>query len=83
MEDVGILFGHAVYFTAIRHVLWSIGIFCGNLVSFSRFGKVCQEKSGNPPAINTAASNKKIASDSPTTKSVTFMTSFDASKEIF
>jgi hypothetical protein len=48
MEDVRIFYGHAVYFTAMRHIFWSFGIFCGNLVSFPRFGILFQEKSGNP-----------------------------------
>jgi hypothetical protein len=34
MEDVGIFYRHAVFFTAIRHILWSFGIFCGDLVYF-------------------------------------------------
>jgi hypothetical protein len=32
MEDVGILYGHSVYFTAIWSILQPFGIFCGNLV---------------------------------------------------
>jgi hypothetical protein len=32
MEDVGIFNGHSVYFTAIRHILWTLCIFCGNLI---------------------------------------------------
>jgi hypothetical protein len=46
MEDVGtyvyFTYGHLVCFTAIRYILWLFGIF------FPRFGRVCQEKSGNP-----------------------------------
>jgi hypothetical protein len=34
MEDVGIFFGHLVYFVAIWYILWPIGIFCGHLVYF-------------------------------------------------
>jgi ABC-type spermidine/putrescine transport system permease subunit II len=37
MEDVGIFYGHLVYFTAIWYTLWTYGIFCGNLVYFSPF----------------------------------------------
>jgi hypothetical protein len=33
--------------------LWTIGIFCGNLVYFSRFGILYQEKSGNPIGSNS------------------------------
>jgi hypothetical protein len=28
--------------------LWKFGIFCGNVVQFSRFGMLYQKKSGNP-----------------------------------
>jgi hypothetical protein len=30
MDDVGIFYGHLVYFTAIWHAFWTFGIFCGN-----------------------------------------------------
>jgi hypothetical protein len=36
------------YFTAIWYILMPFGMFCGNLVYFSRFGMLYQEKSGNP-----------------------------------
>jgi hypothetical protein len=36
------------YFTAIWYILLLFGIFCGRSVSFSRFGMLEQEKSGNP-----------------------------------
>jgi hypothetical protein len=48
MEDVGIFYGHLVYFTANWYILWPFGIFYGNLVCFPRFGMLHQEKSGNP-----------------------------------
>jgi hypothetical protein len=36
MEDVGILYGHLVYyFTAIWSILRLFGLFCGNLVYFT------------------------------------------------
>jgi hypothetical protein len=35
MEVVGIFYGQLVYFTAIRYILRSFGIFCGTLVLFS------------------------------------------------
>jgi hypothetical protein len=47
-EDAGIFYAHLVYFTAILYTLWTFGIFCGNLVHFTRFRKLNQEKSGNP-----------------------------------
>jgi hypothetical protein len=34
MEDVGILYGHAVYFTAIRTILLPFELFHGRLVYF-------------------------------------------------
>jgi hypothetical protein len=54
MEDVGLFYGHSVYFLAIWSIFWHLvyflafGIFYGHLVDFSRFGILCQEKSGNP-----------------------------------
>jgi hypothetical protein len=47
MEDVGIHYGHLVYLTAILHTLWAFGKFLGNLVIFSRFGMLYQEKSAH------------------------------------
>jgi ABC-type spermidine/putrescine transport system permease subunit II len=48
MEDVGILYGTLVYYTAIWYRLWPFGIVCGHLVSFVAiwyrlwpFGIVC------------------------------------------
>jgi hypothetical protein len=41
MEDVGI-------FLAIWFILWQFGICVGHFGIFSRFGILCQEKSGNP-----------------------------------
>jgi hypothetical protein len=38
MEDIGILYDHLVYFTAIWNILWPFGIFYGYLVYFSRVG---------------------------------------------
>jgi hypothetical protein len=35
MEDIGIFYGHWVYFTAIRYLLWTLVVFCGNLIYFS------------------------------------------------
>jgi hypothetical protein len=44
MEDVGIFYGHLVYYTSIWHILWPFGMFG----IFFRFGMLYQEKSGNP-----------------------------------
>jgi hypothetical protein len=48
MEDVSIFYGHLVYFTVFCYILWTFGIVLGNLVYFSCFGILYQEKSGNP-----------------------------------
>jgi uncharacterized protein YhhL (DUF1145 family) len=32
MENLGIFYGHLVYFTAIGNILWPFGIFCRHLV---------------------------------------------------
>jgi hypothetical protein len=48
MEDVGIFYGHLVHFTVFWYILLTFGIFCGNLLYFSRFGILYREKSGNP-----------------------------------
>jgi hypothetical protein len=37
MEDVGIFYGHLIYFTDIWNILWPFGIFYGHLVYFSPF----------------------------------------------
>jgi hypothetical protein len=48
MGEVGIFYGHFVYFTDIWYNLWPFGEFVGYLVYFPRFGKNYREKSGNP-----------------------------------
>jgi hypothetical protein len=48
LEDVGIFYGHLVHFMVFCYILWTLGIVPGNLVYFSRFGILYQEKSGNP-----------------------------------
>jgi hypothetical protein len=45
IENVGILFGH---FTVTWYILLPIGIICGNLVYFSHFGILYQDKTGSP-----------------------------------
>jgi hypothetical protein len=37
MEDVGIFYGHFVYFTAKWHNIWTFGTLCGHLVYFTPF----------------------------------------------
>jgi hypothetical protein len=64
-KENGSFYGNLIYFTAIRNILWTFGIYCGNLVYFSpfwyvyivviwyifsRFGKLYLEKSGNREA---------------------------------
>jgi hypothetical protein len=48
MEDVCIFYGHLVHFMVFCYILWTFGIVRGNLVYFSRFVILNQEKSGNP-----------------------------------
>jgi hypothetical protein len=48
MEEVGMFYGHLVYFTAIWYILWPFRICNLWYVYFSYFGMFCQEKSGNP-----------------------------------
>jgi hypothetical protein len=48
MEDVGLFYGHLVYFTTIWYIVRPFGILYDSLVYFSHFGMLYQEKSGNP-----------------------------------
>jgi hypothetical protein len=48
MEDDGIFNGHLVHFTVFCYILWTNLVQFFNLVYFSRFGILYQEKSGNP-----------------------------------
>jgi hypothetical protein len=48
MRNAGIFYGHLEYFTVIYYILWPFGIVVVILYIFSRFGILCQEKSGNP-----------------------------------
>jgi hypothetical protein len=40
----------------IWYILWPLGIFCGHLVHFSRFGKLYHEKPGKP-GLRTGVEN--------------------------
>jgi hypothetical protein len=44
MENLGIFYGHMVYFTAIGNSLGPFDIFCGHLVYFSTFLVFCTKK---------------------------------------
>jgi hypothetical protein len=48
MENACIFYGHSKYFTVIWYILWTLGKVVVIGYIFSRFGKLCQEKSGNP-----------------------------------
>jgi hypothetical protein len=48
MEDVGVFYGHLVYFTAISYILRPFGVFYGNLEYFTRFGILYGEKIWQP-----------------------------------
>jgi hypothetical protein len=44
----GMFYGHLLSFMAICYVLWPFGNLKAIWYIFPRFGKLCQEKSGNP-----------------------------------
>jgi hypothetical protein len=48
MEDVGIFYGHLVYFTVIWYTLWPFGIFYGYLVHLFPFWYVAPRKIWQP-----------------------------------
>jgi hypothetical protein len=55
MENAGIFYGHLEYFTVIWYILRSFGNVVVIWYISPRFGKLCQEKSGNPD-VNRAVS---------------------------
>jgi hypothetical protein len=48
MEDDGTWYIMDTHFTVFCYILWTFGTVRGNLVHFSRFSILYQEKSGNP-----------------------------------
>jgi hypothetical protein len=52
MEDVGIFCIHLVHFMTIWYISWSFGNVVVIWYIFHRFGILCQEKYGNPVAID-------------------------------
>jgi hypothetical protein len=44
MENLGMFYGHLVYFTAFGYISGPLGIFCGHLVYFPCFGFFCTKK---------------------------------------
>jgi hypothetical protein len=54
MKNAGIFFGHLEYFTVIWYILWPFGNVVVTWYIFSRFGILCQEKSGNPGPFLTS-----------------------------
>jgi hypothetical protein len=46
--EVGIIFGHLEYLTAIWYALWPFGIFSGHLVNFSQYWYVVAIKLWQP-----------------------------------
>jgi hypothetical protein len=48
MDNASIFYGHLEYSTIIWYILWPIGNVVVIWNVFSRFGILCQEKSGNP-----------------------------------
>jgi hypothetical protein len=47
----GIFYGHLEYFTVIWYIVWPFGNVVVIWYSFTRFGTLCQEKSGNPDLV--------------------------------
>jgi membrane-associated protease RseP (regulator of RpoE activity) len=47
------------YFTAIWYILWPLGIFCGHLVYFSRFGMLPKKNRATLCKTTVLADNKK------------------------
>jgi hypothetical protein len=47
-EIAGIFYGHLEYFTVMRYIIWPLGNVVVIWYISPRFGKLCQEKSGNP-----------------------------------
>jgi hypothetical protein len=58
LENVDIFYGHLEYFMNIWDILQPFGTFCVNLVHFSGFGIMHQEKSGNP--VGDVATRKEM-----------------------
>jgi hypothetical protein len=48
MENADIFYGHLKYSTVIWYILWLFGNVVVIRYIFPLFGKLCQEKSGNP-----------------------------------
>jgi hypothetical protein len=48
MKEVGIFYGHLVYFTAHCYILLTFGTICGNLVYFNTFWNVLPRKIWQP-----------------------------------
>jgi hypothetical protein len=64
MEDVGMFYGHSVYFTANWWMLCPFGMYIFwsfDIRIFSNFGILYEEKSGNP-ALSWSISQLKIRS---------------------
>jgi hypothetical protein len=51
MENAGIFYGQLEYFTVIWYILWPFGNVVVMRYIFPRFGILCQDKSGNPAAL--------------------------------
>jgi hypothetical protein len=48
MENASLFYGRLEYFTVTWYILWPLGNVVVIWYIFSRFGKLCQDKSGNP-----------------------------------
>jgi hypothetical protein len=66
MENAGIFYGPLKYSTLIWYILWPFGNVVVIWYIFPRFGKLCQEKSGNPDANPTLQSTSHVFTFSDT-----------------
>jgi hypothetical protein len=64
MEEVGIVYGHSVFFMANWYTFGSFGMLFDHLVYFSRFGMLHQEKSGNTDCFGPESRNVGCAQKS-------------------
>jgi hypothetical protein len=55
MENAGIFYGHWKYSTVLWYILWPFGNVVVIWYIFPHFGKLCQEKYGNPPLKKSSA----------------------------
>jgi hypothetical protein len=63
MDTIGIFVGINNILQVYRNILRYFGIFCDNLVYFSCFGMLYQEKSGNPGTYEGLEASSTITAE--------------------